>query len=430
MIGHLAHTLLHVVLFLLGLGLIKLSTSRNNENDRGALFSAYVLAYVARVAVIVLLHLISPDGLFMLDDRAYNEQATYLAGILPDVNISDVQAELETQHVAYPFIVGLTYLIGGHSILSAKLLNAFFGALLVPVLYWLTAELGEPDSGLPRRVAWLAALFPFDIAWAAFLMRDTILEFVFTLLLACTLAGLKQRSYMLIGCATSLLYLMNFFRFYATYVWCGAVLLAGIAWLSRKANHAQPPRAWLWFIGINITGLVLLSVVFPFFENFFPSMRLFSASLEILANSPDAKLLVFSFTPGYVSSLVRAILVYFFSPVPLVLWGGAALTDYVLYPGMFVLYVLFPFFAVGLWRLVRGLDPLKVFLISAFVLHAAVEIYVFQSGTRQKVMTDGIFLLCAAVAWPDRHALSKKLQLAYATLLFVALSQMAIKAFT
>jgi hypothetical protein len=423
----LIHVILHLVLFLLGLGIIYLFRPRKS-GETASLAWSYVVGYLIRFGVILLLHAFSRDGTFMLDDRGYDEQGRYLAHVLPALNAADLPYQLGTQHVAYPVIVGLVYFIGGHSILSAKLLNAFFGALLSPVIYWLCSELGSDDSGLPRRAAWLAAVFPFDIAWSGFLLRDTILELLFTFLLAATVAGIKRGSYLFVGVVALTLYAINLFRFYAVFVWAGAFALAGAAWIARRIASQNDNRSWFYFLGMVSAGVLLFSLSLPWLVHQFQFFRVLVLQVAGLGEGGDATPLSFAFNLGFVSSFGRAVFVYIFGPFPWVFWGIDDPINFISYPGMYVIFALFPFFAVGFWKTVRDLEPVKIFLMGTFVLHGLIEIYVFQGAPRQRMMTDGIFLLCTAIAWPMRHRFAQKTRLTYAALVLIAVGHTLLRA--
>lgn len=420
------HVLLHAGLFLLGLGVLRLFRPQS-QGEAAALTWSYIVAYLVRLSVIVLLHVFSRSGIFMLDDRGYDEQGRFLASVLPALHLSDVSEQLGTQHVAYPFIVGLVYFIGGHSLLSAKLLNAFFGALLSPVIYWLASELRTDDPGLPRRAAWLAALFPFDIAWSALLLRDTILETLFAVLLAAAVAGFKRRSYLFLGLVMLLLYTINFFRFYAVFVWAGAITLAAVAWLARRIASRVQGKPWIYFCGITAGAIFLGFILLPWLVAQFQFVRLLLLQIAELGEGGDTTPLSFALNPGFLASLSRAVFVYLLGPFPWVFWGIDDPVNYLFYPGMYAIFALFPFFIAGLWRMVRMLDPVNVFLVAAFALHGLVEIYVFQGAPRQRMMTDSVFLLCAAMAWPLRHRFATKTKYAYGALILIALGHTILR---
>lgn len=418
------HTLLHLGMFLLGLALLRLFRPQNRD-DASNLCWAFIAAYTVRFITIVALHAFSRDGIFMLDDRGYDEQGGHLANIIPVLNHIDLANELGTKHVGYPLMVGLVYFIGGHSILSAKLLNAFFGALLAPIMYWLASELGGDDPGLPRRAAWLAALFPFDIAWSGFLLRDTILEVLFAFLLAATVAMVKRRSFVFLVLVALTVYVMDSFRFYAVFVWAGAIALAALAWVARRLAAHGRGKSWMYFLGVTAGLIFVIALSLPWLLQQSQPVRVLA--LQVAGLGDDATPLSFGLNIGFLGSLARAIFIYLLGPFPWVFWGIDDPVNYLLYPGMYAIFALFPFFIAGIWNMIRLLDPLRFFLVGAFVLHALIEIYVFQGAPRQRMMTDSVFLLCAATAWPFRHAFTMQTRVAYSVLIMIALGHTILR---
>jgi hypothetical protein len=365
----------------------------------------------------------------MLDDRGYDAQGRYLAHFFPSLNPTELHNLLGTKQIAYPVIVGFVYFIGGHSILSAKLLNAFFGALLTPVIYWLAAEFRSEDVGLPRRAAWIAAFFPFDIAWSGLLVRDTILELLFTFLLAATVAAVRRRSYWFCGVVLVTLYVINSFRFYAVFVWTGAIVLAVVAELARRMGRQNPKRAWIGFFSLTAAGVVIANLCLLWLIQQFDFVRALALQVIGLGEGGDATPLLFGFNLGFAASFARAIFVYIFGPFPWVFWGIDEPVNFIFYPGMYVIFALFPFFAIGFWKTSRCLEAMKIFVLCTFVLHGLIEIYVFQGAPRQRMMTDAVFIICSALAWPMRSSFPRTIRLAYATLLLIAVGHTILRAF-
>jgi hypothetical protein len=62
------------------------------------------------------------------------------------------------------------------------------------------------------------------------------------------------------------------------------------------------------------------------------------------------------------------------------------------YPGMYEIYVLLPFFLLGFYLLLRRASWPGIFILSCFSFHALVQIWMWQSGERQRMMTDIIFI--------------------------------------
>src|SRR5262249_49842897 len=148
----------------------------------------------------------------------------------------------------------------------------------------------------------------------------------------------------------------------------------------------------------------LIVICLPWLLQQFQFIRILALQVAGLGEGSDATPLSFGLNLGFLASLARAVFVYLLGPFPLVFCGVDHSINYLFYPGMYAIYLLLPFFAVAVWKMIRGLNPVNVLLVTAFVLHGLVEIYIFQGAPRQRMMTDSVFLLCAATAWPLRHS--------------------------
>jgi hypothetical protein len=417
------HILIHLTLFFLGIFLLKIFGPRERETN-WKLVQIFVCGYVVRAVVIILLHSFSPNGIFMLDDAEYNRQAVQLCcGQSHPRSLVDIQGEIGSFHIGYSVILGLLYKLAGPSVLSGKLLNAFFGGLVAPLVFGLFRELttGDIQQQYAITAAWVAALFPYDVAWGAFLLKDAILEFLFAAAILCSVAFFKRRSVLALAGALLAISMAGLFRIFSLGVWAGALGLAGLAYLVRRFAVTRS-RRWLLFAamvvgtGAAVVGSLLLLAERSDFAQLM--VKLVTGYMDV---SPD----VLSLSPSFsgVARLARAVFVFFFSPFPWVFWDVKPLY-YIFYPGMLVIYAGFPFFIAGFWRMVRDLEPLKVFVCSSIVVWGAAQIYIFQAGERERVMIDFLFILCGVWAWPLREQV--KVKPVYAVLAAVAVGHIML----
>lgn len=132
-------------------------------------------------------------------------------------------------HRGYYYLLGMMFFVlGDASRLAAAALNCLIGALVVVINYRVAYALFSPS--IARRVGWWSCCFPSLIVWSA----QTIKEPVVILLESVALygcvrlrsSGVSLRHVALTGLAIALMWP---FRFYATYVTLGAVVLALIA---------------------------------------------------------------------------------------------------------------------------------------------------------------------------------------------------------
>jgi len=134
------------------------------------------------------------------------------------------------------------------------------------------------------------------------------------------------------------------------------------------------------------------------------------------------------FTPelGFVRDFLKAAFVYQLGPFPWI-FSGVDIGGTMFYPGMYLIYALFPFFLLGFTDLARELDGCRAFALSAWLLHALVEIFLNQSGGRQRIMVDALFICCAAAGWSRRQGRSSFVAVNYALLLAFAAVHIAAR---
>jgi len=393
------HVILHLTLFAVGLALTYACSPRG---EVPTLIGAYLSAYLIRVAAILIVQQLAPGGLMFLDDGGYDQQAQYLASGWSLSNL--VYDDLGTSHTGYPILLGSLYGFLGRSVLSGKFLNAFFGGLTAPVAYFLAVEISG-NRKVGRMSAWLTALFLYDVMWAGFLLKDTILLFLFTttVLFLVRFAKTHRITMLLAGCG--LVIVLQFFRFYSIAV----IVLAALAGLVLSVTHAGMPPSRNRRLAAGLTGLTIAAgVVWWFFAKYGETVGVLLRYAQALEqfDSTGNTLLRFAPSLAFIQQFLKAIVVYQLGPFPWV-FSGVDIGGTVFYPGMYLIYALAPFFLIGCVRLVKALDGPKAFALAVLLLHAMVEIFMYQSGGRQRIMVDVLFVICAAVGW---SAGSKKWQ--------------------
>lgn len=420
------HLILHLLLFVAGACAILL-VFRNSDSNRNEILAAYVVAYLARVIATLAIHPYSPDGLFFFDDRGYDQQAGLLA-FSPTMSLSLMQSQLSTFHIGYQLLISLLYKIGGHSVLSAEMLNALFGAATVPIAYCLTLEIVD-DVRTARIVLWTSTLFLFDIAWSAFLLKDTALLFLVTAACLCAVRALRRHSSVSLACFGLLTILICLFRFYAATALIIAFEVAVVAWIVERSARFASHR---WPAFIVISG-VLAAAGWRLFSWLGShtvmgddvSIGQINHALRVAGFNP----LIFSPSAAFVGRVLTAAVVYFLAPFPWIFWGNVDRFNFIVYPGMYLVYILFPFFVAGVWQFVRQLDPAAIFVVMVILLHAAVEMYAYQGAERQRMMTDALFVICAAVGWRLRYRTPVLVHAVYGTLVLVMCCRMATEIF-
>lgn len=421
------HLILHLSLFAAGAWAILWSFRNSGDRDRNEILGAYVVAYLARMAATLAIHPYSPDGLFFFDDRGYDQQAGLLA-FSPAMSLSLMQSQVASFHIGYQFLVSLVYKAAGHSVLSGEMLNAFLGAATVPIAYCLTLEIVD-DVASARIVLWTSALFLFDIAWSAFLLKDTALLFLITAACLCAAKALRRHSLVWFSCLSLLTVVVCLFRFYAATALIIAFAVAAVALVVRQSATFAHHR-WPVFI---IASAALIATGWRLFSWLGShtvlgddvSIGQINHALRVAGFNP----LVFSPSAEYVRRVLMAAFVYFLGPFPWIFWGNVDRFNFIFYPGMYLIYALFPFFVAGLWQFIRRLDPAAMFVAMVILLHAAAEMYAYQGAERQRMMTDALFIICAAVGWRVRYRTPVLVHAVYGVLVLVMCGRMAAELF-
>src|SRR5579884_217939 len=199
------HIIIHAGLFIGSLLVTYYCTPRK---DAALIAKIFVVGYLIRVIGILAIHYMSPHGFLALDDRAYDDEARFIASNLSLNMVRDAAAYIGSAHTAYPIMIALLYKAAGASVLSAKLLNAIFGALCIPVAYRLAAELSNKQIGITA--AWMCSFFLFDIGWSGYLLKDTLLLLLFTAAVILIVQLYKKTLSILVYC---LFYCMLFIIF-------------------------------------------------------------------------------------------------------------------------------------------------------------------------------------------------------------------------
>lgn len=380
--------------------------------DRKLLLRAFFIAYALRFFLVIVWHAFSADGLFFLDDVTYDAQATALVASVPVSELGNAASYLGTSHVAYPVLLSCLYRWLGHSVLCATLLNALFGAAIAPVAYWATYELTR-DRTPARTALWISTFFFYEVGWALFLMRDTILLFFFSLSIAALVSFIRRRSLGMLAIASFSLVLLAELRFYSVYILVASAAVASFLWLFPDTPRARLIGLTSAIILAIVAGVVFLGVATPDLGENIPV----AGDLLLKADAFQAKdvfqLLIPSASLKYVGGLAMGALRYSFHPLAWVFWDIEWIGT-VFYPGMYVIYFFLPMFFVGLWIALRELKPLAVLFFSPLLLHALVQIHLYQGGDRQRMMVDMLFVTAAAIGWQHRAEFRKAIRLIYA----------------
>ena len=336
-------------------------------------------------------------GFMYRDDRGYEAMARIIAehwraGEIVNPAREDIAG---TYIYGYPAFLGLVFTIAGTKILLAKTINVVFSAATVLV----GALLGERLLGRQalQRTAWILALMPTLVWWAAPLMKEAACAFLFV---ACLLA------------------LTHFFRPWAIAAFAFAFLLlamtrttlsvafgiAGVALVIVLAfrERGRPAVGRLAVLAVLMAGIPALSVVLQGQGQVGAVVNAYrSTANNEIDQYREASVGLGGHSVGQsVRIVVREVPKSIVAPYPWAFDKGAATWDRSLYPGMWVWYLLFPTAAFGLWRWRRR--PELWLLVATVLPYLAVNVLTSGFQFRQRSSVEplfALFVVAGLVSW-------------------------------
>jgi 4-amino-4-deoxy-L-arabinose transferase-like glycosyltransferase len=203
---------------------------------------ATVGAFVLRLLWVLL---VQRHGFPLNDTFFYHEIAVNLAGGKGFTGPTGVTtAEWPP---GYPFLLSLVYRVFGHDPSGGEVLNAFLGALTVPLLYVVGRRiLGRREA---RLVAVVLAVFPGQILWTDVLLSETLSTFLTVGVLALAVyLPMSRRSALILGLVIGLATLSRAEAFLL-------VVLPLAIWWPRLS---RPARGWQ--AGILVLAAIVVVV--------------------------------------------------------------------------------------------------------------------------------------------------------------------------
>jgi hypothetical protein len=349
--------------------------------------SAGVLAPVivgglVRLGVMVVVHLgsleLGDGGLMFLDDRTYFETGRRLADAWRAGDIIDPgrYEYAGTPQFGYSALVGAVFVLVGPSIFAAKLVNVIAATATVLLVALLAGRiLGEE---LRRPAAWLAALFPGLVWWSAPLMKEAFVTFlVMAALLAAAHLPKRSAAVVLIPILGALV-LTRTAAALAIALGIGAAL-AFAAWKSTGFGlRLSLPLAGGVTVILLVGGLLLArgdprGLVLEYLSTIERMIDQYQGSAPTRVPVDVLKSLV--------------------TPFPWVFDLATRNWDRGLYPGVWVLYLLYPLAAAGIWRLRHRPELLLILVpvVSSLVMNAFTSGFVF----RQRSPVEPVILVLA-----------------------------------
>jgi len=406
--GWLTEFAFELSVFAIVLGVVAWSSAR--LDDRRTIVAAFVVACLVRIAVVLLSHAVLPGGVWLQNDDFFYDSAGLALAQAPWSSLFDIErleALAQSFQFGYPLFVGIVYKFVGQQRLMVELTQAMIGAAAAPVAYWLASELYDTPT-IARRVLWLSALFPFDVAWVMFLLKDTVLLLVFTLATACLVTALKRRSVRWLVPLFLLYSILYRFRAWALGIHGCAMILGLLALIAAWIWPRGGWRRWLAFlVMVTSAGVAIVLLVDPPKLEFWLLDVLLSKYEEIqngvntLGNLDAFEPLALSLSTAAIAEHAKFAVIYFLSPF---WWASASLPVwYTFYLGELLIWFLFPFSVIGYWSSLREGRPLWVLVGGILLIDLAVVVNISLGNYRERTMIDTLFVVYASFGWEHRR---------------------------
>lgn len=374
------------------------------EKERRAVSILTLCALLLHIVYVFLVHrmpVLKQGRFFFIDEYSYDRFSWAIAREWRSGNFPNLWTDqyLGTLHTGWNRIVAAVYYVSGHHPNIVIALNVMAGTLFVPLAFLTGRELFrtsdqeslKTDKEIIRKPAFIAALISavhFSFAyWSSFLLRDIILAILFLAALYLILKLFEKWRFLQ---ATALIFILlglAILRVYSV-----AFLIAGpVVYL--LSVHRK--RKFAWFGLITAVFLVLAGRIFVPVRDYQDQII-----YTFLNNLPGA-----SKSPlGSLFSFLKGIPRFFLAPYAWYVSPGHPVIDYMLYPGMWIWYmIILPFSGKGLWICMKE-NRVKATLA---VIPVMLSVFLFLlayggSVPRQRLFLEPLFIVFAA------YGLSKK----------------------
>jgi hypothetical protein len=363
---------------------------------RRSLLAPVLVAMGVRLAVVVVVHAVSVHnghgGALYLDDAGYAKVGWQIAHAWRSGHADEAYftegVNASGSPLYYDFVAAIFFLVG-RSMLAVKLVNPILGGLTVLLAGRLAGKVIGRKSERP--VAWLVALVPTIVWWAAPMLKEQI---VMALVLATLVAAADLPRPSAIVWTSLLVVATAEFRF--TFAIALAIVL--VPWLIFVA--VRKSESALRLVTAALGAAVLLAVVAVLLPTaghptraphvYSDTLTRFRSTYEGSVESEVGRHVYTAFGPFHVLPGMLRMLV---SPRPWALTQVPFDWYQPLFVGMWAWYAIWPLALLGLWRLRR--KPLA-YLLAGFVIVALAAYGITEaSGTRQRSALEPLLAIFA-----------------------------------
>lgn len=378
------------------LALRTVTGSSGNQELRQLLKRAFIL----RMGVAILLHLLSTDALFAPDQETYHYFAAWLAKYWSGDFLIYPWKLLEPGPSAYYYIVAALYYVFGEWPLIPKLVNAIVGTVTVRLVYDVAVRISDRPS-VALRAATYAAYFPSLVLWSVLNIRDCWV--VLLIALICREAMILQEGFRV---STLLVLVSAIFAIiqFRDYIFFAVTAPAAVSFLVRNRRHVLRNTV----LGMLVVMAIIYADRSAGADRSKRSIDL--DTLQVIRQGTAVGASTFAptadiSTPGKAVAFLPVGLAFFLlAPFP---WTISNLRQAITLPEMIFFYSLIPAIVRGMLHLVRHrlTNALMVLLITAG-LTLGYALGEANAGTayRHRAQILAFYLIFAAVGVEARQA--------------------------
>jgi len=321
------------------------------------------------------------------------------------------------QFDSHVFLLGTFYAWLGYAPIAAKMMNSLFGCISVIVVYFVSRRLFEEEE--PARVAAVIfAFFPSIFYWSVTGLRDAFYNLVFLGYFLFLVKFMAEKRFKYIFWALPFVYLLNYLRpnRVLTVLLAGIVTSLVLVYLKILWSRRKPVMQIFFRLGIYFALFVSLlhrDAIFSKIVSIVNSLARINIQFAATTDYRIYSDLVYQqgrlnindiFSLGFLATVFKAVIYFFFAPFPLGKW---TLNFLLFYPQVIYWYLMFPFVIKG-WLLFLKKDIYTAFTLAVLLLILIIPAVLYESniGTafRHKDMFIPIAFMFAAYAFTRRKA--------------------------
>jgi len=390
--------------FLIGLTVYYIFKMFPCEKERRFILILFTIALVVRILFTLAAHQYSVsrgyEGFYYTvnpianDEYVYHSTAITIADSFKnnilfvfDKNNSPVTI-IGSSHFIYNTFMGLIYFICGKNLLFAKLSNCFLGVLVVVYVFMIGIKFfGVSHAKLG---ALLVAIDSYAIMYSAFLYKEIFLSFVFIFFTwhFMNFAKTGKKHHVLICIIAGLI--ASFGRIYLG----GAILFASFCFFLVFQAPIEPTKRLIYVV---ILILIATPIIFYFGTFAYKHIEggIFHGGVR---DSEYSNLNIRkAFSPG---RLVINTARMFFSPMP---WRDLSETKepifYAGYLGRYMWYVFIPYFALGIFCLLKNQLKLMFVPILSLFVYLLMCAIIMMSGERHHIAVMPLIFFISTVGF-------------------------------